>query len=145
MRSACCMDLSCYLCIMYIILECIVCVCARVRACVRVFCVWFIFVALYWAAFSADYALLSSHMTNKDDDEVVCNKLWTGIVLTDVKFIVSHCKCSVLAFCIYLAIVIFNAADIPMEWRERWSSKNFVNYNNNARLIALYQSTCSYL
>jgi len=27
------------------------------------------FIALYWAAFSAFCALLSSHMTNKDDDD----------------------------------------------------------------------------
>ena len=44
-------------------------------------CAWFIIfgsIALYWAAFSAFCALLSSHMTNKDDDDddvKICPKL----------------------------------------------------------------------
>jgi len=48
----------------------ILCVCARVR----IVYMSLVLFALYWAAFSAIYALLSSHMTNKDDDNNFCKK-----------------------------------------------------------------------
>jgi len=32
----------------------------------------------------------------------------------------------VLTFCVYIAVILFIVADIPIEWRERWSSKKLV-------------------